>query len=200
MMLSSQGALPRALTALLQCRAVATQSGDAAACLTTATQQALLMSLNRWQESMGFQRHPQQCSTLHCPDSSSASSGSSLLWSDWPASIAARALQKQQINSGLVGKTLQQIQWRGQQQGQQHMQMQLELHHHHPQQEQQPQQQMQQADALKVQFSVLQLFDNLTLQLPSSGEVAATQPLLCIKRTYQPHPRRYKRKHGFLKR
>jgi hypothetical protein len=26
------------------------------------------------------------------------------------------------------------------------------------------------------------------------------QPLLCIKRTYQPHPRRHKRKHGFLKR
>lgn len=37
----------------------------------------------------------------------------------------------------------------------------------------------------------------LDLQLPASSEDV---PLLCIKRTYQPHPRRYKRKHGFLKR
>jgi ribosomal protein L34 len=39
------------------------------------------------------------------------------------------------------------------------------------------------------------------LQLPPSSETGGPlQPLLCIKRTYQPHVRRYKRKHGFLKR
>lgn len=31
-------------------------------------------------------------------------------------------------------------------------------------------------------------------------EEQGSAPLLCIKRTYQPHPRRWKRKHGFLKR
>ncbi|KAF8065779.1 rpmH [Scenedesmus sp. PABB004] len=35
--------------------------------------------------------------------------------------------------------------------------------------------------------------------LPPAG-ASLPLPLLCIKRTYQPHPRRYKRKHGFLKR
>lgn len=32
------------------------------------------------------------------------------------------------------------------------------------------------------------------------GSAAELEPLLCIKRTYQPHPKRWKRKHGFLKR
>uniref|UniRef100_A0A383VYX7 Large ribosomal subunit protein bL34m n=1 Tax=Tetradesmus obliquus TaxID=3088 RepID=A0A383VYX7_TETOB len=42
-----------------------------------------------------------------------------------------------------------------------------------------------------------------TEAVPSSSteeQQQQQQPLLCIKRTYQPHPRRHKRKHGFLKR
>eukprot|EP00775_Hariotina_reticulata_P010796 gene10796-10952_t len=42
------------------------------------------------------------------------------------------------------------------------------------------------------------------LQLPAAQPGADSShgavPLLCVKRTYQPHPHRYKRKHGFLKR
>jgi hypothetical protein len=53
---------------------------------------------------------------------------------------------------------------------------------------------LQQRGAVQLQPVASQLLD---LQLPPSSEGA---PLLCIKRTYQPHPRRYKRKHGFLKR
>jgi hypothetical protein len=36
--------------------------------------------------------------------------------------------------------------------------------------------------------------------VPDGAGEQQQQPLLCIKRTYQPHPRRHKRKHGFLKR
>jgi hypothetical protein len=74
-----------------------------------------------------------------------------------------------------------------------------------PQQQQQQQQQQhmhqQQQGALSLQPFVSQLLDlPAAVQLPPSGDAAGSQPLLCIKRTYQPHPKRYKRKHGFLKR
>lgn len=42
--------------------------------------------------------------------------------------------------------------------------------------------------------------NNLGVQTPAPGSASSMLPLLCVKRTYQPHPRRYKRKHGFLKR
>jgi Ribosomal protein L34 len=96
------------------------------------------------------------------------------------------------------------LQLQQQQEQQQHYLQQPQQLHQQPQQPQQLQQQQRTTATACIQALVM---DRWFIRLPSPQPVLPDEdslwssvPLLCIKRTYQPHVHRYKRKHGFLKR
>lgn len=115
-------------------------------------------------------------------------SNSSTLWS-WPQPLAA-AQPAASINA-IVFEQLHQC-----------LQQQFQCRSQQPQPEQEQEQSIlpQQPGLQRAASSDAAASQLPGLQLPASSDSAAPEPLLCIKRTYQPHPRRYKRKHGFLKR
>lgn len=196
----------RALSTVLCSRAVTTlQCSDAAACLAagsfSSADQLLLWDIQQEQH----QQPQDHRTTLQQQSSSSTTS----LWgASRPA--ATQAVQKQQAGA-------QQHNWLfgGLQQSLQHsIWPQLQSQAQQPQQEPQLQvqssqqqlvqkayvQQIQHSGAAVLQPPVGQLLEWPAMQLPSGGDGTDPEPLLCVKRTFQPHVRRYKRKHGFLKR
>lgn len=188
---------PKALAAVLsqQCRGAATHYSNAAAISANGRLQE--MCWFGWQHLQpGSQEQQLKPLELQQPFRSSILGCQQSLG-------ALSTHHEQQERLGLRGSMLTDGLWEQLLQQQQHpRQQQAPL----PQQAQQQQQQFQQhhdrqeAAVHAVESCTSQLAGVLGLQLPPAIPGLAQEPLLCIKRTYQPHPQRYKRKHGFLKR
>lgn len=193
-MIPSQRVLSRALTAVLQCRGLSSQCGDAAASLAALPAHSAFLEhklLNG--QPLEEQQHQQQCSTQQ------------QLWSNslWGTSQHSLAMQALRYGHKLVDCNTSTILRQLDRSLQQCLQLgSTQLQQQAPQQQQEQQQHMQpkQQGTFSLQPFDSQLLDLPAVQLPLSGDESGPQPLLCIKRTYQPHPKRYKRKHGFLKR
>jgi hypothetical protein len=191
-MLSSQRLLSRALFAVLQCRGL---SNDAAASLAAMSAHCgFHPHKHQSGQPLVQQQHQQQCSTLQqlWNSSSSSSSSSNSLLGTSRNSSATQGLQGQTpIDLSSISVILQQLD-RSLQQCLQLSNTQFQQHAA----QQHTHQQQQGTHSLQPQLLDLPA----AVQSPPSGDAAGPHPLLCIKRTYQPHPKRYKRKHGFLKR
>lgn len=169
-----------------QCeRALATQCGEAAAFCQAQTAQLMHLTAQPGAQQQLLQQQLDRSTTLFSKSST---------WS-WPQPLAAaQQAHKSQPAAGVNAILFEQLHRCLQQQFQCRSLQPL------PQQEQE-QSILPQQPGLQLPASSDAAAPQLPgLQLPASSDSAAPQPLLCIKRTYQPHPRRYKRKHGFLKR
>jgi hypothetical protein len=203
-MLAGSRPLANAVAAALlqQSRAVASL-GDAAAFSAVASLPQLVMTSYKQPVVTGtqqmWQHKQQQQLQQHTP--LQFISGSSSLWSHWPH-WASQHSSSAAVHINALSEDLRQTLLQHCKQHRPEMYDQARF----PQQQQQQQVHIcgqvihpTHADSQKRGVIQLEPFIPalLDLQLPASSEAV---PLLCIKRTYQPHPRRYKRKHGFLKR
>jgi hypothetical protein len=150
------------------------------------------------------EQHQQAQDHLTTLQQQSSSSNTSLWGASRPAAV--QAFQQQQAGSQQTSLLFEGLQHSAS--------LQLQSHAQQPQQQPQLQlqvsqqqlaqqacvQQGQHLGAAVLQPPVGQLLEWPAMQLPSGDDGAAPEPLLCVKRTFQPHVRRYKRKHGFLKR
>lgn len=203
---------PKAIWAALQNSSSRTVTSNAAASSTAASpsQQLLSMILPLNGHSVVQQQQDHSSSGTTLSQQLQHSSGDASLWASQARSAgwsqagqyqgaAAPAMQQPLWLSGGLQHAAQRSAVLQQQTHTWQQQVQLLQHHHH---QQQPcVQQAQELTASYLQPLLTQLLPWPGLQLPSgSDDSAGPEPLLCIKRTYQPHVRRYKRKHGFLKR